>query len=182
VDIKKQGRIPDDGGHRVLGKAAGNRNRTGTEANRRPGCIFLHNAVDDHSRPAYAEILPDEEKETAPGFWERANAYFESRGITVKRVLTDNGACYRCHAFSDATSSTHAPAPTVRRPTAKPNASTAPCSKKGPMQNPILQKPACVAAFPACSMTTITTEDIPHSKATHPPAAYPTSQGIQSAS
>jgi transposase len=44
VDIKKQGRIPDGGGHRILGKAAGNRNRTGTEANRRPGYMFLHNA------------------------------------------------------------------------------------------------------------------------------------------
>jgi hypothetical protein len=74
VDIKKQGRIPDGGGHRILGKAAGNRNRTGTEVNRRPGYMFLHNAVDNHSRPAYAEILPDEEKETTPGFWERANA------------------------------------------------------------------------------------------------------------
>jgi transposase InsO family protein len=102
VDIKKQGRIPDGGGHKVLGKAAGKRNKTGTEANRRPGYMFLHNAVDDYSRLAYTEILPDEKKETAAGFWERANAYFESCGITVKRVLTDNGACYRSHAFRDA--------------------------------------------------------------------------------
>jgi transposase InsO family protein len=102
VDIKKQGRIPDGGGHRVLGRAAGKRNKTGTEANRRPGYMFLHNAVDDHSRLAYTEILADEKKETAAGFWERANAYFESAGITVKRVLTDNGSCYRSHAFKDA--------------------------------------------------------------------------------
>jgi len=102
VDIKKQGRIPDGGGHKVLGKAAGKRNKTGTEANRRPGYMFLHNAVDDYSRLAYTEILPDEKKETAAGFWERANAYFASCGITVKRVLTDNGACYRSHAFRDA--------------------------------------------------------------------------------
>ena len=102
VDIKKQGRIPDGGGHRVLGRAAGKRNKTGTEANRRPGYMFLHNAVDDHSRLAYTEILADEKKETAAGFWERANTYFESVGITVKRVLTDNGSCYRSHAFKDA--------------------------------------------------------------------------------
>jgi len=102
VDIKKQGRIPDGGGHRILGRAAGKRNKTGTEANRRPGYMFLHNAVDDHSRLAYTEILADEKKETAAGFWERANTYFESVGITVKRVLTDNGSCYRSQAFKDA--------------------------------------------------------------------------------
>jgi hypothetical protein len=102
VDIKKQGRIPNGGGHKVLGKAAGTRNKTGTEANRRPGYMFIHNAVDDHSRLAYTELLEDEKKETAAGFWARANAYFESCGITVERVLTDNGSCYRSHAFKDA--------------------------------------------------------------------------------
>jgi transposase InsO family protein len=102
VDIKKLGRIPEGGGHRSIGRAAGNRNRTGTSANRRPGYAFLHNAVDDHSRLAYTEILTDEKKDTAAGFWERANAYFESCGITVKRVLTDNGSCYRSYAFKDA--------------------------------------------------------------------------------
>ncbi|MFB0840526.1 IS481 family transposase, partial [Arthrobacter sp. E44] len=102
VDIKKLGRIPDGGGHRSVGRAAGNRNKTGTAANRRPGHAFLHNAVDDHSRLAYTEILTDEKKDTAAGFWERANAYFESHGITVKRVLTDNGSCYRSYAFKDA--------------------------------------------------------------------------------
>src|SRR3954454_18282032 len=83
VDIKKLGRIPDGGGHRMVGKAAGNRNKTGTQANRRPGYAFLHNAVDDHSRLAYTEILTDERKDTAAGFWARANAWFESVGITV---------------------------------------------------------------------------------------------------
>jgi transposase len=102
VDIKKLGRIPDGGGHRSLGRAAGKRNKTGTAANRRPGYAFVHNAVDDHSRLAYTEILDDETKETAAGFWERANTYFESCGITVKRVLTDNGSCYRSYAFKDA--------------------------------------------------------------------------------
>jgi transposase InsO family protein len=102
VDIKKLGRIPEGGGHRSVGKTAGNRNKTGTAANRRPGYAFLHNAVDDHSRLAYTEILTDEKKDTTAGFWERANAYFESYGITVKRVLTDNGSCYRSYAFKDA--------------------------------------------------------------------------------
>jgi transposase InsO family protein len=102
VDIKKLGRIPDGGGHRLVGKAAGNRNKTGTQANRRPRLRRPAQRVDDHSRLVYAEILTDEKKETAAAFWQRANAYFQSCGITVKRVLTDNGSCYRSHAFKDA--------------------------------------------------------------------------------
>lgn len=102
VDIKKLGRIPDGGGHRMIGRSAGNRNKTRTEANRRPGYAYLHHAVDDHSRLAYSEILIDEKKETAAGFWLRAREFFEAHGITVLRVLTDNGSCYRSHAFAQA--------------------------------------------------------------------------------
>ena len=51
---------------------------------------------------AYSEILDDERKETAAGFWTRANAFFASIGVTVTAVMTDNGACYRSHAFADA--------------------------------------------------------------------------------
>ncbi|MFD3788135.1 IS481 family transposase [Streptomyces cyaneofuscatus] len=91
VDIKKLGNIPDGGGHKVLGRQAGRKNRA------KAGMSFLHNAVDDHSRLAYSEILTDEKKETAVGFWQRAHAYFTSCGITVQRVLTDNGACYKSH-------------------------------------------------------------------------------------
>ena len=96
VDIKKPGNIPDGGGHKVLGRATGRRHRTDT------GYSYIHNALDDHSRLAYSEILPDERKETAVAFWARAQAYFTSVGITVARVLTDNGACYRSHAWRDA--------------------------------------------------------------------------------
>lgn len=102
VDIKKLGRIPDGGGHRIWGRAAGNRNKTRSETNRRPGYAFLHNAVDDHSRLAYCEILPDEKQDTAAAFWQRANTYFASLGITVQRVLTDNGNCYRSKTFATA--------------------------------------------------------------------------------
>ena len=59
VDIKKLGRIPDGGGHKVLGRAAGTRNKTRTATNRRPGYAYIHNAVDDHSRLAYSEILTE---------------------------------------------------------------------------------------------------------------------------
>ncbi|MGO1629022.1 MAG: IS481 family transposase [Microbacteriaceae bacterium] len=97
VDVKKLGRIPDGGGHRTLGRAVGKRNRRAGV-----GYSFLHSAIDDHSRAVYSEILDDERKETAAGFWERANAYFASMGITVLRVLTDNGSCYRSRLFNDA--------------------------------------------------------------------------------
>mgnify|MGYP001105361651 CR=1 FL=1 len=51
---------------------------------------------------AYSELLEDERKETAAAFWKRAHAFFAEAGITVCRVLTDNGSCYRSHAFKDA--------------------------------------------------------------------------------
>ncbi|GAA2445126.1 IS481 family transposase [Streptomyces macrosporus] len=95
VDIKKLGNIPDGGGHKVLGRPAGRKNRTNA------GYGYLHTAVDDHSRLAYSEILPDERKETATGFWARAQVFFTSCGITVERVLTDNGSCHRSRLWRD---------------------------------------------------------------------------------
>ncbi|WP_327065314.1 IS481 family transposase [Kitasatospora sp. NBC_01302] len=95
VDIKKLGNIPDGGGHKTLGRQAGRKTRSGA------GYSYLHNAVDDHSRLAYSEILPDERKDTAAAFWTRANEFFARAGITVKRVLTDNGSCYKSHPWRD---------------------------------------------------------------------------------
>lgn len=97
VDIKKLGRIPDGGGHRMLGRADGRRDRR-----RGMGYSFLHHAVDDHSRLAYSEQLSDERKETAAGFWRRAAAFFTEHGITVTAVMTDNGSCYRSRDFAAA--------------------------------------------------------------------------------
>lgn len=96
VDIKKLGNIPDGGGHKVLGRPAGRKKKSGA------GYQYIHTAVDDHSRLAYSEIHADEKKETATSFWERAHAYFTSVGITVERVLTDNGSCYKSHLWRDA--------------------------------------------------------------------------------
>lgn len=108
VDIKKLGNIPDGGGHRVHGRQIGGRNRQRTPASTRNayrnpllGYGFLHNAIDDHSRLAYTEILPDETKETAAAFWTRAQTFFHTNGITVARVLTDNGSCYRSRLWRD---------------------------------------------------------------------------------
>lgn len=102
VDIKKLGNIPDGGGHKAHGRERGRRNqRTGT------GYTYLHNAVDDHSRLAYTELLADERKETAAGFWRRARAFFTTAGIErVERVLTDNGSCYRSKVFAAALAET----------------------------------------------------------------------------
>ncbi|MER5730739.1 IS481 family transposase, partial [Streptomyces sp. NPDC002138] len=95
VDIKKLGNIPDGGGHKILGRQASRKTKTGV------GYQYIHTAVDDHSRLAYSEILADEKKETATAFWQRAQAYYASVGITVERVLTDNGSCYKSHAWRD---------------------------------------------------------------------------------
>ncbi|WP_301155385.1 IS481 family transposase, partial [Mycolicibacterium fortuitum] len=110
IDVKKLGKIPTGGGWRMLGRAAGRRN---TQADKSSGVMskyhnptrgyhFLHTAIDGYSRLAYSELLPDERKETAAGFWNRANTWFTECGITVRKVLTDNGSCYRSHTFRDA--------------------------------------------------------------------------------
>jgi transposase InsO family protein len=110
VDIKKLGRIPDGGGWRAHGRGSSQDRRAGTARDKAAragaagsrGYRYLHHAVDDHSRLAYSEILDNEQKETAAGFWQRACAFFAAAGITVTEVMTDNGACYRSHAFAAA--------------------------------------------------------------------------------
>ena len=80
--------------------------RTGTprSATRGPllGTCFVHTVIDDHSRVAYAEICTDEKAATAIGVLQRAVAWFTDRGVTVERVLSDNGSAYRSHAWADA--------------------------------------------------------------------------------
>jgi transposase InsO family protein len=100
VDIKKLGRIPDGGGHRAVGRAKGWSNRGHGKDRPRPGYAYIHTAIDDHSRLAYSEILTDERQETAAQFWQRASAHFQGYGITIQRVLTDNGSCYRSKVFN----------------------------------------------------------------------------------
>ena len=97
VDVKKLGNIPDGGGHRAAGRAQGNRNRHRTSPGSAPalGYGYLHTALDDHSRLAYTEILPNERKDTAAAFLARAHAWYAALGITIERVISDNGSCYR---------------------------------------------------------------------------------------
>jgi transposase InsO family protein len=101
VDIKKLGRIRPGGGWRVHGRAARTL-RNGQAGRPRLGYAFVHSAVDGYSRLAYSEVLDDEQGVTAAAFWLRAVSFFASNGITIERVLTDNGACYRSRAFAAA--------------------------------------------------------------------------------
>lgn len=105
VDVKKIGRIPDGGGWRAHGRGSAQHKATGRAktAGARAGYVYLHSAVDDHSRLAYTEELPDEKGATAAGFWARAVKFFRRHGIRrIRRVLTDNGSCYRSWAFAAA--------------------------------------------------------------------------------
>ena len=62
----------------------------------------MHVSIDDASRLAFSQILPDEKKESAAAFLKAAMAYYQSLGVSVARVMTDNGSCYRSKAFRDA--------------------------------------------------------------------------------
>jgi transposase InsO family protein len=111
VDVTKFANIPDGGGHRFVGRQQGRANaiatatRTGERSpTYRPviGTAFVHTVIDDHSRLAYAEICADEKAATAIGVLQRAVAWFADHGVTVERVLSDNGSCYRAHAWTQA--------------------------------------------------------------------------------
>jgi transposase InsO family protein len=94
IDIKKLGRF-DRVGYRITGDR-----RKGES--RGAGHEFVHVAIDDASRIAFSQILPDEKKESAIVFLEAAVAYYQSLGITVTGIMTDNGSCYRAKAFAKA--------------------------------------------------------------------------------
>jgi transposase InsO family protein len=93
MDVKKLGRIPNGGGWRAHGRAAGSTSR---DRATRVGYDYVHSLVDDHSRLAYSEVLPDEKGATCAGFLARAAAYFAAHGIDrIERVMTDNAWAYK---------------------------------------------------------------------------------------
>jgi transposase InsO family protein len=92
LDIKKLGRF-DRVGHRITGDRAGQSNRRGI------GWEFVHVCIDDASRIAFSQIMPDEKKQSAVAFLKAALAYYASLGIAVARVMTDNGSCYSAFDF-----------------------------------------------------------------------------------
>lgn len=95
IDIKKLGRF-ERVGHRITG------NRIGQSLSRGVGWEFVHVSIDDASRIAFGQILPDERKESAVAFLTAAITYYANLGVTVTRVMTDNGSCYRSKAFARA--------------------------------------------------------------------------------
>ena len=95
IDIKKLGRF-DRIGHRITG------DRTGQSNSRGVGWEFVHVGIDDHSRVSFSQIKPDEKADSAVSFLKATVAYYKSFGITVTRVMTDNGSCYKAFAFRDA--------------------------------------------------------------------------------
>jgi transposase InsO family protein len=95
LDIKKLGRVRG-AGHRVIAsRASQKKTRRDGRLTGVAGWEFVHVAIDDHSRLAYAEVLPDERAQTALAFLRRALAWFADRGVVIRRLLTDNGSCYR---------------------------------------------------------------------------------------
>jgi transposase InsO family protein len=94
IDIKKLGRF-ERVGHRITG------DRTGPNKSRGAGWDFVHVCIDDHSRVAFSEIKSDETADSAVPFLKAAVAYYKSLGVTVTRVMTDNGSCYQSFAFRD---------------------------------------------------------------------------------
>jgi transposase InsO family protein len=106
ADVKKLANIPDGGGHRMVGRQQGGKNRHLTGGKPRNKYhqplmkhAFVHTVVDDYSRVAYAEIHDDETAVTAAGVLRRAVLWFAARGVVTERVLTDNGGCYRSRAW-----------------------------------------------------------------------------------
>lgn len=100
IDVKKLGRIPRAGGKRFAPGFA--ETQSGPHSRRSRGVDYLHVAVDDHSRYAYVEALPDERGVTCAAFLTRAAAHLDERGVTVRRVLTDNARAYSSAVFTAA--------------------------------------------------------------------------------
>ncbi len=104
VDVKKLARISARGaGHRVSGNRKSQfERRSGSNRRRVTGWEFVHVCVDDATRLAYVEVLPDEKGATAAGFLRRAVGWLKGMGVEVERVLSDNGSCYRSGVHAEA--------------------------------------------------------------------------------
>jgi transposase InsO family protein len=94
IDVKKLARVPNGGGHKMLGRTTATRPRGG-------GYTHVHTAIDAYSRLAYSELAGVENTANCVAFLTRAVAWFATQGITIERILTDNGNGYRSHAWAD---------------------------------------------------------------------------------
>jgi transposase InsO family protein len=171
VDIRKLRNIPDGDGHKAPGRPAGRKN---------VGYSHLHTAVDDHSRLAYSEILTNEKKETATAFLTRAQAFFTSCGITVERILTDDGSRYRSRDWRDLLAAAGITHKRTRPYRPQTNGTVERLNRtlldERAYARPHRSEAERREAFPSGCIPTITTADTPRSQANHPPATSPTSQ------
>jgi transposase InsO family protein len=142
IDTNKLGRIAGIG-HRITG------HRSGMVRNRGIGWERLHVAIDDASRLAYTELLPDEREQSAVAFLERALAWFASLGVTVERFMSDNGSAYRSIDFRAAIAAAGLrhirTRPYTSGPKERPNASSRPACESGHMPGPSSPQPSAQA-------------------------------------
>src|SRR3954463_4732060 len=180
IDVKKLGRIEGGAGKRIrdgMRQHYNPRRRDAAGVDRNTvGWEYVHIAIDDATRLAYVEVLSDEKATTAVGFLRRAVKHYASYGISVERLITDNGSAYRStvHAIACRTlaSATSVPAPTARRPTARPNASSAPCSAPRPTAPSTATAPNATPRSPAGLTSTIADDPTAPSATSRPSLAY----------
>ena len=98
IDVKKLARVPDGGGHKKLGRSSETKRQQHLQ---RGGYTHIHTAIDAYSRLAYSEFAGPETTENCVGFLDRAVAWFADQGITIERILTDNGVGYRSYRWRD---------------------------------------------------------------------------------
>ena len=171
IDVKKLGRIHGGAGKRITGiKRNPGTYRPDRYVRQRKtvGWDYVHIAIDDATRLAYAEVLTDEKASTAIGFLRRAIAFFSSYGMHRPRAAHRQRLALPRHDPRDrlprpAASATCAPAPTGPRPTARQNASSAPCSAAGPTARSTPPAPNAPQPLTAGSSTTTIAADTNHS-------------------
>ena len=172
VDVKKQAKIPPGGGWKVNGVHG--RIRNGKGGRPRLGYAYIHSAVDAYSRLAYSEVHANEQGVTAAELWRRARAFFASYGITVERVMTDNGKCYVSRVFGAelvAAAIVHTRTKIYcPRTNGKVERYNRTSSTNGPMPGPTVQRqPGPERSTGGSTCTTIT-------ESTRPSAAHPSAE------
>jgi hypothetical protein len=164
LDVKKLGRIPDGGGHRAHGRTAV------TPRGRGIGYDYLHSAVDDRSRVAFSQILPDEKATTAAHFLVEAAGFFADHGVRIQRVLTDDAKAYtESVTFAETAARLGIRLKRTRRYRPQTNgrssASTTPYWRSGPMLGCTAPTPSAAGPSPDGCGSTITSDHIPPSTA-----------------
>jgi transposase InsO family protein len=162
LDVKKLGRIPDGGGHRIHGRAVATRVRG-------IGYDLVHSAVDDRSRVAFSQLLPDEKATTVAHFLVEA-AEFADHGVRIERVLTDNAKAYtESVLFAETAARLGIRLKRTRRYRPQTNGKverfTAPCLRSGPMPGCIAPTPSAAGPSPVGCASTITSDHTPRSTA-----------------